>query len=370
MKIKLLPILLATSFILAGCPTTKHYLPMKQGVSFYNNLDELQSALAKRANEKINPGSRAADFQVFVTSTSEPIGTVYRAHSSIPALRANACKPSKLPDTVPAHYFTGNYTISKNLAMELGLDEAVFQNLAKLGANVKDSDTLTLSITDGKRQALDDQSLKALTGEPTCRAALKEMNFDGKTVWIVRGYIFGTRDFKVTRNTDIAANVGAEKIGKFKFEPVNTDATIVLKDEHNTDFLQIISEVEIKKEGDQTEPGSLTKVAAPSGGILGTNLYLTRGMTYIQMEEGDSSTAGIELINKLKELSWNVSSKVQRVEPTLMPKSSQIRYFHDADKVKADELQIALKATHPELTIVRLGIPAPTGQLEIWLTKS
>ena len=93
MKIKHLAILLATSFIIVGC-ATKHYLPMKQGVSFYNNLDELQSALAKRANEKINLGGRAADFQVFVTSTAEPIGTVYRAQSSIPALRANACKPS------------------------------------------------------------------------------------------------------------------------------------------------------------------------------------------------------------------------------------------------------------------------------------
>ena len=254
--------------------------------------------------------------------------------------------------------------------MELGLDEAVFKDLVKLGANVKDTDTLTLSITDGKRQALDDQSLKALTGEPTCRAALKEMNFDGKTVWIVRGYIYGTRDFKVTRNTDIIATAEVTKIGKFKFEPVNTDATIILKDEQSTGFLQIISEVAIQKEADQTEPGSLTKVAAPSGGLLGTNFYLTSGTTYIQMEKGDPSTAGIELINTLKQLSWNVSNNVQKVEPTLMPKSSQIRYFHDEDKVNAEKLQNDLKTTHPELKIVRLVIPAPTGQLEIWLTKS
>lgn len=359
---------LAAFLAIAGCAT---HPSVKDGVPLYTKLDQFQNALAGRVNEKIHPNASVPDFQVVVTDTNDPIGTVYRDKTTIPILRANACKPSQDPPMVDAlGYFPGTYAISKNLAMELGLDEAVFHGFVKLGANVKDADTLGFSIKNAKRQVLDDQSLKALTGQADCRGALKEMNFDGQTVRIVRGYVTGIRDFSAKRNLGVSANAEITKIGKFKFEPVTNEETIVAKDEQSVQFLQIISEVTIKKEGDAIVPGSLTKVSAPSAGILGSNIYITKGMIFVQMDEEDKSEVGHKLISELKQLSWNVASKVQRVEHARMPKASQIRYFHDEDKAKAEELQETLKLTRSEIKVVRLGFPAPPGQLEIWLTKT
>ena len=340
-------------FALTGCVNDPD---LQKGMGFYKTVDAFQEALAKRAYEKINPsGTLAKDFQVVVTQSVDPVGTIYRASTSIP-VSDTACKPSQEPLAREAPgLFPGTYTLSKSLAVELGLDEAVFKGLAKLGVKVSDADTLGLAIKDTERMVLDDESIHSLTEQPPCRSVLS-----GKRVWLVRGYISGIRDFSAKGDANVNFEGQITKIGNFKIEPVKDSRTIAVKDEKNQSFLQIVSEVTVQPQGTTTIK-AISSADKPA---------LVGGMIYIQIDKADSTGVGDELAKELRQSSINVAGDIERVQTARMPKNSQVRYFHDEDRTKAEQIQSILKKTRPDVTIARFGLPAPIGQLEVWLTKN
>lgn len=336
-------------FVLTGCVSDP---PLQAG--FYDTIDAFQKELANRASQKITNGEVAKDFQIVVTQSVDPIGTIYRANTSIP-ISDNACKPQYEPTPREAPgLFPGSYSLSKSLAIELGLDEAIFKSLATLGANVSNSDTLGLGIKETNRQVLDDESVRVLTEQSSCRAIL-----NGKTVWVVRGYISGVRDFSAKGDVDIKLEGKITKIGNFKIEPIKDSRTITVKDEKQQSFLQIVSEVSVQPQA--TTIKSISLVPASTG---------IPGIVYIQTDKSDASTGGDDLLKELKKSSINVASGIERIESTRMPKVTQVRYFNDVDKDKAERIQTILKRTRPDTALIRLGLPAPNGQLEIWLTKN
>lgn len=341
-------ILLGAVFGLTGCVSDP---PLQ--ADFYDTIDAFQKELADRASKKIT-GEKAKDFQIVVTQTVDPIGTIYRANTSIP-ISDSACKPQQEPSPREAPgLFPGNYSLSRSLAIELGLDEAVFKGLVTLGANVSNSDTLGLGIKETNRQVLDDESIRALTEQSSCREVL-----NGKTAWVVRGYISGVRDFSAKGDVDIKFEGKITKIGNFKIEPIKDSRTINVKDEKQQSFLQIISEVSVQPQA--TTIKSISLAPAPAG---------TTGIVYIQMDKSDASTSGDDLFKELKQSSINIARGIERIQSTQMPKVTQVRYFNDGDKDKAERIQTILKRTRPDTALVRLGLPAPNGQLEIWLTKN
>ena len=66
-----------------------------------------------------------------------------------------------------------------------------------------------------------------------------------------------------------------------------------------------------------------------------------------------------------------VEKQVERVSTAKMPSSSQIRFFNAADQNLANICKAHLKAaTGLDARIVRVGLTAPAGQLEVWLQKA
>jgi hypothetical protein len=52
-----------------------------------------------------------------------------------------------------------------------------------------------------------------------------------------------------------------------------------------------------------------------------------------------------------------------------MPTTPQVRYFNAADKDSADAAVLLLKTIYPNAFAKYVGLPAPAGQLEVWLAR-
>lgn len=333
--------------VLAGCATPK-----------YSTIADFQKQLAEDVARKNSgaDGKIPEDFQVFVTQSADPIGTLYHPSSSRP-ISDDACKPKREPEPREAPgLFPSSYEVNQGLAFNLGLNETVFKHLVTLGVNVDKTDELTFGITEPSRQVLDDESIQELLKEPNCRAVLNKQK--PPMAWVVRGYISGIRDFSVTSEAGVRVD-GVTKVGNFKIELIKDSRTVAVKDEKRTKFLQIVALV--------SAPPQSTTVDIKS---IPTTPPDTTGIVYIQIDKSDISTDGDDLSKKLKQSSINVAGGIERIQSTRMPKVTQVRYFNDDDKGKAEKIQAILKENRPDTVLVRLGLPAPKGQLEIWLTKN
>jgi len=347
--------------VLAGCATPK-----------YNTIADFQKKLAEDVAGKNSgaDGKIPEDFQVFSTQSADPIGTLYHPSSSRP-ISDDACKPQREPEPREAPgLFPSSYKVNKGLASDLGLNDDVFEYLATLGVNVGKTDELTYGITKPSRQVLDDESMQALLEKPSCLAVLKKQK--PPVAWVVRGYISGIRDFSVTGGADVGIEGKVTKVGNFKIESKGL-GTVTVKDEKQTNFLQIVAQVSPQPQSTTvdiksiptTPPTTASWETPPSWDTLDTT-----GIVYIQIDKSDISTDGDDLSKKLKQSSINVAGGIERIQSTRMPKVTQVRYFNGGDKGKAEEIQAILKEKRPDTALVRLGLPAPKGQLEIWLTKN
>jgi hypothetical protein len=342
----------------------------------YSTIADFQEQLARDVARKNSgaDGKIPEDFQVFSTQSVDPIGTLYRPSTSIPIVSSgdsDACKPKRDPEPREAPgLFPSSYQVNKGLAFDLGLNETVFKYLATLGVNVGKTDELTFGITEPSRQVLDDESMRALLEKTSCLAVLKKQK--PPVAWVVRGYISGIRDFSVTSGADVRFE-GVTKVGNFKIEPIKGSGTVAVKDEKRTNFLQILAQVSPQPQSTTvdiksiptTPPTTASWETPPSWDTLDTT-----GIVYIQIDKSDISTDGDDLSKKLKQSSINVAGGIERIQSTRMPKVTQVRYFNGGDKGKAEEIQAILKEKRPDTALVRLGLPAPKGQLEIWLTKN
>jgi hypothetical protein len=71
----------------------------------------------------------------------------------------------------------------------------------------------------------------------------------------------------------------------------------------------------------------------------------------------------------LTENSFKVASDIEKIDSSRMPRVTQVRFFNDSDKASADLALKIVSVSRPNAVAVRVGIPAPQGQLELWLTK-
>lgn len=65
-----------------------------------------------------------------------------------------------------------------------------------------------------------------------------------------------------------------------------------------------------------------------------------------------------------------VAPDIQKLAPSTMPNKTQIRYFHDSDRAKAEDLaSIVSQETKLTVYIAKPNLDAKEGTLEIWLGK-
>lgn len=342
MKSKILVLCFLVSPVLSGCPANTLNPPPPL---YFNHFDAFQAELAARSAQKI--GS-ADDFKIIVTQVAYPIGTLMRAGSTIP-IDYSACIPATAPVAYDAPNLFPAYTLSKALAVDLGLDNDVIKKLADFGVNVSASDKIQFSVKGSSVQTLADTDLNKTLRNPGCREIIK-----GNTAWLVRGYVEGQRDFSLEKNGRVTIDGNIQKIASFNVNG-GKESGLSLVDDKSVGFLQIISQVSTVS--DSTSP-VFEKPTAQN----------IPGRTYIQQDRQDTSESGLEISKALKLKQFRVMG-VEKLATSEMPDTAQVRFFNDQDKQAAEEALAELRQLYPGATLKRVGLPAASGHLEIWLPK-
>ena len=92
---------------------------------------------------------------------------------------------------------------------------------------------------------------------------------------------------------------------------------------------------------------------------------------YVQEDATESPEAGTKVVELLRN-GWptaNIESQVQKIPPQKMPDTAQVRYFNASDEALANRCVGILKQAYPNARVVRIGLPSPKGQLEVWLPR-
>ena len=342
--------MVASVIVITGCqPVPPVFTPP---AAAYSSIDKFQEELATRVAGKINPGSIERDFLVVVSQGSFPVGTVLRPHTTIP-IDYRACVPANQPLAFPADSLFPSYSLSKGLAIDVGLDSDVIQQLVDMGVNIEDTDAIFYSVKNAKYQTLDDTTLKKLSQDDDCRGLVSN-----KTVWLIRGYILGQRNF-VTENEKANTLQGkVVKVGSFSINFGSGTSSVKIVDEGETEFLQIISEIQNTSSG--------AEVATPRATSINDR---SRGRVYVQRDREDGSDNAEKIVSNLAKARFDVEKRIERIDSSRMPKRGQVRYFNDSDKGLAEAALRELQKQYQNANIIRIGLPAPKGQLEVWLPR-
>jgi hypothetical protein len=92
-------------------------------------------------------------------------------------------------------------------------------------------------------------------------------------------------------------------------------------------------------------------------------------VVYVQQDADDPAQVGEAMVEQLRAEGMGVVSGVERLPTNRMPPAPQVRYFREADRAAAEQALAVLNRTHPDAKLVLLRLPAPAGQLEVWLPK-
>jgi hypothetical protein len=318
------------------------------------SFDDLSAQLAKRTQEKLGG---AADFQVVVTQAVYPIGTLLRQGSTIP-IDYSSCVPVTTPPAFGAPSLFPSYSLTRETAAAFGLDDAVLQGVAKAGAKLSRTSGVKLDFADSKISTLSDHDIKTLANVPACSELLSE-----GPVWLVRGYVFGKRSFRFERAQANDANLSVTKIASFDVKVADGNSGLVISDNDPVGFLQIVSALAPKPAPALAPNAPAISVAKPEVGQLA-------GKVFIQRDTTDTSGADVKVIAALDAANLKVVQKVETVPSTKMPLVAQVRYFNDSDLPLAKTALAALATSFSNAKLVRISLPSPAGQLEVWLPKA
>jgi len=356
-------------FTLSGCGLFEGTPP--QLYSF----DLLNQDLAKRVQDQIigHNNLKNSDFIVGLTVSSDPIGTIYRSDSVTRAISRSACT-DVTPSSVKAFHFPSEYNLTREAAAALGLDQALTK-LAEFGITFSGKQGVHLKFSNDTQTELDDQQVaNVISLNQTCKTAI-----NGKEVRFVRGYVSVKRDFSASADNKFDITAKAVKIGTLSIKPVSGSREVKIVDDEPANFIQIIQIVRGALPGGvpgvQTGEG-LGFLPGGTHGVLPsptTSMTIDRaqvkGLTYIQIDESDATNKAVVLQQKLKSMNIMVAGEIEKLKSSQMPVVTQVRYFNDSDKNMADLILKSLRELKPDAVSVRVGLPAPQGQIEVWLTR-
>jgi hypothetical protein len=92
---------------------------------------------------------------------------------------------------------------------------------------------------------------------------------------------------------------------------------------------------------------------------------------YVQEDSTEAPEAGTRVVQLLRK-GWpsaDIESAVQKIPTQKMPDVAQVRYFNASDEPLANRCVEVLKQEYPTARAVRIGLPSPKGQLEVWLPR-
>jgi len=265
-----------------------------------------------------------------------------------------------------------SYTLTRGVALDAGLSQAIGP-LASLGITITDNSNVTLGLADAKIQQLSFAQLNSLLSKPDCKAKIS-----GQNLLVVRGYVQAKRTFstKVVNTGEFKA--GIKQIASLDAKYDAGSATLIVSDSQPANFLQITSVVVVS-----AAPGAAPPPAASGPGVVTPPPTATpvlikptaaapspaqKGLVYIQIDKNDLPANG-EKVRQLLSGKFSVAQSVESIASSKMPNTPQVRYFNPMDKNSADSVVQILKSEFPNVFAKFVGLPAPPGQLEVWLAR-
>ena len=176
-----------------------------------------------------------------------------------------------------------------------------------------------------------------------------------KELWFVRGYAVGKRTFLFGTEIDRTIKAKIEKIASFDVSFGSDNRSLKVIDEKPAKFIQIISAVKIEQ--------GITKSNLPSTPI-------DIGRVFIQKDRQDLSGSSQTVLNNLRNANFRVEGNIESIDSSKMPRVAQIRFFNETDRELANRAAEILKNQFPIISVLKLKLPAPTGQMEVWLPRS
>jgi hypothetical protein len=395
MNVRVFAIACALPILLSGCISTN---PPKPPAEAYQSMDAFLAQLAKRVQSGMSPGGTAPeDFQIVVTQAMYPIGTVLRPSSTIP-IDYSACVPTAdikkwaMPSMFP------QYKLSKSLAVNFGLDNNVISELVDFGVDYKNSGDINLTVEGPEMQSLADRELLAIANTSTCISAISP-----GPVWVVRGYVLGKRTFSLQRQNSLSTSAKVTDIGSFKISANPGSPSVSIADKVESGFLQIVSQLSpptvtrtptaepnISSAPTSSSTGTATASigqatadtgqstqAPPPGTQVVTSFEkpkATAGITgrvFIQRDRNDLSGKSEAILQALtQDPSLRVDPRVEAIKHENMPSKPTVRYFNAGDSTIAERVLERFKKIYPDAVAMPITLPAPQGQVEVWLPRT
>lgn len=327
------------------------------------DFDQFQQDLADRVLKQYGGGK---DFSVIVATTAYPLGTLLRSTGSVPA-DLEDCVPTPLPKPFAAQHLFPSYTMSSETALAANLGSGALQGLDSAGVNLKQSQDVQYMIKDAQIQIMDDKSVEQVTGQGNCGEYIS--NHPGMR--LIRGTVLGKMTFTVKVDNPATVKAQLAKIGGFSIDDNPESSTVSVADNDSQPILELLSEF---------SSGPTASIAHPTPKPVEASVVSNRSPAsvepepphmYIQMDVQDSPAAGAKVVQLLR-VGWpsaDVESKVQKIPTQKMPDTAQVRYFNESDLAIANRCLGILRQAYPNARVVRIGLPSPKGQLEVWLPK-
>jgi hypothetical protein len=330
------------------------------------NFDQFQQDLATRVLEKLGDGTKGSDLSVIVATAAYPLGTLLRPSGSVPA-DLEDCVPAPPPTPFSALRLFPSYTMSSDTAVAANLGSRALDGLNSAGVNLGHSSKVQYAIADTQIQIMDDKSVERVTGQGNCGkyiAAHPGMR-------LVRGAVIGKMTFIVQVDNPASVKAQLTKIGGLSVNDNPQGSTVSIADDKSEPIVELLSEFGTSQNA-ATSPIAPKRVeAVPSIASPVGQLGHPQAHMYVQEDAADNPEDGTKVVLLLRK-GWptaDVESGVQRIPSQKMPDVAQVRYFDAADEALAKRCVAILQQAYPDARAVRIGLPSPKGQLEVWLPK-
>jgi hypothetical protein len=332
-------------------------------VQTVGDFDQFQQDLAARVLNKFGGGSSGSDFSVIVATTAYPLGTLLRSTGSIPA-DFDDCVPAPAPTPYAAQRLFPSYTMSSDTALAANLGSRTLQGLDGAGVTLSHSSNVQYAIAETQIQIMDDKSVDQVTGKGNCGKYISTH----PGIRLIRGAVMGKMTFTVKVDNPASVKARLARIGGFTVTDNPQASTLSIVDAQSTPIVELLSEF-----GGGANPAASPTTPKPVETSL-VELPASVGVAahmYVQEDVQDTPESGAKIV-RLLHAGWptaEVESQVQRIPSQKMPNVAQVRYFNDFDSVLADRCVGILRKAYPNARAVRIGLPSPKGQLEVWLPK-
>ena len=333
-------------------------------VQSVGDFDQFQKDLATRVLDKFGTGTSGSDFSVIVATMAYPLGTLLRPTGSIPA-DFDDCVPSPVPVPLSAQRLFPSYSMSSDTALAANIGSRALQGLDSAGVSLKQSSSVQYAIAETQIQIMDDKSVDTVTARGGCGKYIS--THPGTR--LIRGAVLGKMTFTIKVDNPASVKAQLAKIGGFTVTDNPQTSTLSIADAETAPIVELLSEFSggASAEASPTTPKPVKLAISPSRSPASASVT----HMYVQEDVQDTPQSGAKVIELLR-TGWpaaKVDPKVQRISSQKMPEVAQVRYFNDGDAELAQRCVGILKKAYPNARAVRIGLPSPRGQLEVWLPK-